>query len=607
VTTILIGVDDSARPEDAVAFARQLADATSGRVVVANAFPYSDVPSRASNLVYRAALKHDARQTVRRMSGLLEGIAPERIHTAVVANHSPAHALHDRPAPRGAPRRRRRTRHPPGAVARDRRTTRCRRAARRALRDDSRHSALTATTAALQARRMLARPLSAGTLAVIGMMGAVGVAPCSGAVASTWSSPQTLSKRPAAGTPTLAFDGHGSAMATWATAFGAGRRSASRPPSTAAFAPDRAAPDIGEEVVEGLPPAPVIDSSGHVIAIQQRKIRPACGLATIFTLTPRFGHANGTFAPARGGWTIFSHTEPPAVALAANRRGRTVVAWLQLQRDSRGRCVNREMVRAAVRQPDGAFGPAQTLARGASSGAVAASVGQHGEMLIAWRHGQKIETRSRSAHRAWGSPQRIPVGRVDSVATALDSDGAAYLIWTRTQPTSAPEAVRVVGTAVRGAHSKRFTTIILERGSWPNTLIDRPERRAVHLALSPSGALAAWTSWAGDHLQVLMATATGGRFGAAHATTPAGQDFALGDLATSTAGRPALALTSNASTTPSGPFVALGAADGSFGAPEVVGPGAPNIIGEALAFSPLTGQPTLVWTQLRSVLASARG
>src|SRR5690242_11414417 len=43
VSTILIGVDDSARSEDAVAFARRLAGATTGRIVVACAFPYSDV------------------------------------------------------------------------------------------------------------------------------------------------------------------------------------------------------------------------------------------------------------------------------------------------------------------------------------------------------------------------------------------------------------------------------------------------------------------------------------------------------------------------------------------------------------------------------------
>jgi len=95
VTTILIGVDGSERTEDAVSFARRLAGATTGRIVLASAFPYSDVPSRAANLTYRDALKSDAQRTVRRMSELLSSVPAERIHTTAVANPSPAHALHD--------------------------------------------------------------------------------------------------------------------------------------------------------------------------------------------------------------------------------------------------------------------------------------------------------------------------------------------------------------------------------------------------------------------------------------------------------------------------------------------------------------------------------
>jgi nucleotide-binding universal stress UspA family protein len=94
VGTIVIGVDDSARSEDAIAFARRLAGATTDRVVVACAFPYSDVPSRAANLAYRDMLKREANETTQRMSALLEDIPLERIDTTTVAHPSPAHALH---------------------------------------------------------------------------------------------------------------------------------------------------------------------------------------------------------------------------------------------------------------------------------------------------------------------------------------------------------------------------------------------------------------------------------------------------------------------------------------------------------------------------------
>jgi hypothetical protein len=424
------------------------------------------------------------------------------------------------------------------------------------------------------------------------------------AAAGPWTSPQTLSTGRASGTPTLAFDARGAALATWATARGTARRSASRPSGAATFRHERPAPSIGEEVVEGIPPAPVVDSSGGVIAIQQRRIRPACGLGTMFTLTPRFGRVNGTFAPTRGGWTIFSRSEPPAVALAGNGRGLAVVAWKELRRGTHHTCLNAEIVRVALRTPGARFGAAVTLSRAASAGSIAASVGRRGEVLVAWRYHDAIETRSRSARGRWGPTRAIKAGVVDSFAATLASDGAAYVIWTRARPAGPPADPRVVGAAVRGAHSSKFAASILERGSWPLTVLDRPERWTVRLAPVPRGALAAWTSSAGDHLQVLTATATRGRFGAARLATPAGQDFALGDLATTTVGRPALAVTSNASETPSGPFVSLGMRGGPFGMPEAVGPGSTDISGMALAFSPVTGRPTLVWTQSGHAMAS---
>ena len=249
---------------------------------------------------------------------------------------------------------------------------------------------------------MRCRTNSAGTLALISAVVGLCLSSAAGAAAGRWTSPQRLTAGLGAGTPTLGFDGSGAALATWATAApGAGRRSASRAPTRVAFGPSRTAPDIGEEVIEGLPPAPVIDRSGGVIAIEQRRVRPASGLATIFDLTPRFGRVNGTFARARGGWRIFSHTEPPAVALAGNTRGVAVVAWLQLRRDAHG-CVNREDVRVAVRRPGGTFGAPVTLARGASSGLIAASVSSDGQLLVAWRHGPAIETRSRAQRGPWG-------------------------------------------------------------------------------------------------------------------------------------------------------------------------------------------------------------
>ena len=95
MSTIVIGVDASSRSKDAIALGRRLASVSKAHVVVASAFPYSDVPSRASNSTYRAALRDDAQDVARAMSERLEGIEPDRVHTRVLAQPSPAHGLHD--------------------------------------------------------------------------------------------------------------------------------------------------------------------------------------------------------------------------------------------------------------------------------------------------------------------------------------------------------------------------------------------------------------------------------------------------------------------------------------------------------------------------------
>jgi nucleotide-binding universal stress UspA family protein len=94
VSTILIGVDESERSEDAIAFARRLADVAAAHVVVANAYPYSDIPSRAANSAYRNALRDDALETVHRMRDLLDRVADDDTRVAIQAEPSPAKALH---------------------------------------------------------------------------------------------------------------------------------------------------------------------------------------------------------------------------------------------------------------------------------------------------------------------------------------------------------------------------------------------------------------------------------------------------------------------------------------------------------------------------------
>ncbi len=92
-TTILVGVDDSERSADAVAFTRELARVSDARVLVAAVFPYDDMPSRAANRDYRDFLQTEAERTARRHATALTGIHPDRVVVRTLARTSAAHGL----------------------------------------------------------------------------------------------------------------------------------------------------------------------------------------------------------------------------------------------------------------------------------------------------------------------------------------------------------------------------------------------------------------------------------------------------------------------------------------------------------------------------------
>jgi nucleotide-binding universal stress UspA family protein len=94
VSTIVIGVDASERSEDAIAFGRRLADAASATAIVACAFPYHDTPGKPAIDERRDALRDEALETAHAMCDRL-GAPEERTSVRVMANPSPAHALHD--------------------------------------------------------------------------------------------------------------------------------------------------------------------------------------------------------------------------------------------------------------------------------------------------------------------------------------------------------------------------------------------------------------------------------------------------------------------------------------------------------------------------------
>jgi len=89
--TIVVGVDDSPRSEDAIALARALADAAGADVLAVCAFPYDDRPEAHFNLAMRPLLQELADETLEKLCETLTDDA--RVHRLAVADLSPARAL----------------------------------------------------------------------------------------------------------------------------------------------------------------------------------------------------------------------------------------------------------------------------------------------------------------------------------------------------------------------------------------------------------------------------------------------------------------------------------------------------------------------------------
>jgi nucleotide-binding universal stress UspA family protein len=91
VATIIVGVDDTPRSEDAVALAGDLARATGAEVLAVCAFPYDDRPAAHFNPVMRAPLHEAASAILEQLTEPLSDLP--HVRRLAVADLSPARAL----------------------------------------------------------------------------------------------------------------------------------------------------------------------------------------------------------------------------------------------------------------------------------------------------------------------------------------------------------------------------------------------------------------------------------------------------------------------------------------------------------------------------------
>ena len=91
MSKIIVGVDESEASNDAIALASSLAGITGAELMLVNVFPYDSRLSRAANAAFEAYLRQDSHELLERLRNNLDGTVEVR----AVANHSPAHGLHD--------------------------------------------------------------------------------------------------------------------------------------------------------------------------------------------------------------------------------------------------------------------------------------------------------------------------------------------------------------------------------------------------------------------------------------------------------------------------------------------------------------------------------
>jgi len=91
VATIMVGVDDTPRSEDAIALAGDLARSAGAEIVAVCAFPFDDHPEAHFNFAMRGALRDAAEEALERLCEPLSDVPGVR--RILVADVSPARAL----------------------------------------------------------------------------------------------------------------------------------------------------------------------------------------------------------------------------------------------------------------------------------------------------------------------------------------------------------------------------------------------------------------------------------------------------------------------------------------------------------------------------------
>ena len=92
MSKIIVGVDESQGSTDAIALASNLAGITGSTLLLANAFPYDQLPTRTANRAFGEYLRQDSETLLER---LRDAHGDPTVEVRAVPSPSPAHGLHE--------------------------------------------------------------------------------------------------------------------------------------------------------------------------------------------------------------------------------------------------------------------------------------------------------------------------------------------------------------------------------------------------------------------------------------------------------------------------------------------------------------------------------
>ncbi|MEA2271453.1 MAG: hypothetical protein QOI98_161 [Solirubrobacteraceae bacterium] len=419
------------------------------------------------------------------------------------------------------------------------------------------------------------------------LLAALGSAAPASAGAATWSPPVSVgSAATFIDDPFVGFGTSGRGIVAWHWQNGIGStaqrgtRVATRAPS-GIFGPEHAAPDMRV--------GPVVFSTGRVAMLQEvSSFRNGQERARVQVA---FGKVTGAFAPPV---TIDVINPAYAPALASNSSGDVAVAYIQRTHGG-----SRRVVTLAVRHRGGPIRSPRVVMGHGRANAVTVAVGRRGDIVVAWEKEGRVEARFQRHGHSLGPVQKVGSARKlgTQLRAAVSADGQAWIAWRSQTLTegggNGPFALKL---AVSHARGRGFRTPLLldsydRRG---------PEQAGFDLALDPHGnGMIAWTTYDGTRFRARLGVANrSGSFRSFQNLSPPGKGAIVYDLA---AGRTGEALVvwdilNSVGEEPGGVRAAYIPPNGVYGGEEDIGAGEKARV-PAAAFNPVTGRPTVVWSE----------